>query len=403
MATPTMTRRDLLRGKRPDGSRLTFQPQHGPAGDVLVLMFLRGGMDGLHTVPPHADTSYHSQRPTLAIPEPGKAGGARDLNGFFGLHPDLAPLEEIYRAKQLAVIHAVGSPDSSLSHFEAMQTMERGVSDGNTTATGWVSRHLASMDSGRSSPIRAIAFGDVLPKSMQGSIGAMAVRSLSEFRLGEPDDWAGGFRSVLADFYGAPGDDPARAAGRETLELLTSLEKLDPAKYRPAGKANYPTTEVGQRLKQVAQLIKADVGLEIAEVDLGGWDAHVAQPTLMTGLMKELGTSLHALWTDLGDTMSRVTVVAMSEFGRRVHENSGLGTDHGRGTAMFVAGGNIRGGQVYGRWPGLKSHQLDRDGNLRVTTDYRDILGEIVERRLRNPNLDQVFPQSTPSYLGLTA
>ena len=402
MPAPTLTRRDLLKGKKADGSRLTFQPEHGPAGDVLVLIFLRGGMDGLHVVPPHADPSYQPQRPTLAIPQPGKPNGARDLDGFFGLHPDLAPLEEIYRAKQLAIVHAIGSPDSTLSHFEAMQTMERGVSDGNSTATGWVSRHLASMDSGRASPIRAIAFGDVLPKSMQGSIGAMAVRSLSEFRLGEPDDWAGGFRNVLAGFYGSD-NDPARAAGRETLQLLRSLEKLDPEKYRPEGKADYPKTEVGQRLKQVAQLIKADVGLEIAEVDLGGWDAHVAQPTLMTGLMKELGTSLHAFWADMGDSMKNVTVVAMSEFGRRVHENSGLGTDHGRGTAMFIAGGSIKGGKVYGRWPGLKSNQLDKDGNLRVTTDYRDVLGEIVDRRLHNSKLAEVFPQSTPSYLGITA
>jgi uncharacterized protein (DUF1501 family) len=160
---------------------------------------------------------------------------------------------------------------------------------------------------------------------------------------------------------------------------------------------------MGQRLRQVAQLVKAEVGLEIAEVDLGGWDAHVAQPTLMAALMKELGQTLHAFWSDLGERMNRVTVVAMSEFGRRVHENSGLGTDHGRGTAMFLMGGAIRGGKVYGRWPGLKDGQLDKDGNLRVTTDYRDVLGEIVTRRLQNAHLGEVFPQYTPAYLDLTA
>jgi len=400
MANGTLSRRELLAGKRP-APRLTFQPVQGPKGDVLVVIFLRGGMDGLHAVPPHADASYREQRPTLAIAEPGKSGGALDLDGFFGLHPDLAPLQEIYQAKQLALVHAVGSPDSTLSHFEAMQTMERGVSDGTTTASGWISRHLASLDSDHASPIRAIAFGDVLPKSMQGSIGAMAIRNLSEFRLNVPDSWGGGFRDVLSDFYGS-GPNPARVAGHETLQLLRSLEKLDAKSYQPERNAVYPKTDMGERLRQVAQLIKAEVGLEIAEVDLGGWDAHVAQPTLMAGLMKELGGAMHAFWSDLGDHMQRVTVVAMSEFGRRVHENSALGTDHGRGTAMFLMGGAIRGGKVYGRWPGLKNEQLDKDGNVRVTTDYRDILGEIVTRRLHNEKLGEVFPQYLPAYLNVT-
>jgi len=360
-------------------------------------------MDGLHVVPPHGDDGYRAMRPTLAIGAPGKSGGAIDLDGHFGLHPDLAPLKEIYSANQLAIVHASGSPDTTLSHFEAMQTMERGVSDGSTTASGWISRHLASTSGANTSPIRAIAFSDVLPKSMAGSIGAMAIRSLSEFRLGVPDAWSGGFREVLSSFYGGSGE-PAQAAGKETLELLQSLEKLDASTYKAEGGAKYPDSEVGNRLKQVAQLIKADVGLEIAEVDLNGWDAHVAQPALMTGLMKELGQGVHALWSDLGgERMNRVTIVAMSEFGRRVQENSALGTDHGRATAMFLAGGGIRGGKVYGRWPGLNREQLDRDGNLRVTTDYRDIMGEVLDRRLRNPHLEQVFPKYSPRYLNLTA
>ncbi|MGV3722923.1 MAG: DUF1501 domain-containing protein [Actinomycetota bacterium] len=401
MASPKISRRALFTRKPERPAKLTFQPVRGPAGDVLVLIFLRGGMDGLHVVPPHGDADYRAQRPTLAIAEPGKTGGAVDLDGHFGLHPDLAPLKEIYSANQLAIVHASGSPDTTLSHFEAMQTMERGVSDGSTTASGWISRHLASLSNAHSSPIRAIAFSDVLPKSMAGSIGAMAIRSLSEFRLGVPEVWGGGFRSVLSSFYSGD-QEPAQAAGKETLELLRSLEKLDASTYKPEGAAKYPDTEMGNRLKQVAQLIKAEVGLEIAEVDLGGWDAHVAQPTLMTGLMKELGQGVHALWSDLGERMNRVTVVAMSEFGRRVNENSGLGTDHGRATAMFLAGAGIRGGKVYGRWPGLKKEQLDRDGNLRVTTDYRDIMGEVLERRLRNPHLAQVFPKYSPTYLNLT-
>ncbi len=382
--------------------RFLFNPGVGARGDVLIAVFLRGAMDGLHTVPPHADPAYRKQRPTLALPEPGKPNGVVDLDGFFGLHPLLAPLRELFAARRLAIVHASGSPDTTLSHFEAMQTMERGVSDGNSTATGWISRHLASLANGNGSPIRAIAFGDVLPKSMQGSLGASAVRSLSEFRLSAPPEWGAGFHHALAGLY-AGGTDPARAAGRSTLTLLKSLGKLDPEQYAPEGGAKYPEGDFGRGLRQTAQLIKADLGLEIASVDLGGWDSHVAQPTLLEGLMPQLAQGLHALDSDLGDRMRRVTLVAMSEFGRRVHENSGLGTDHGRATAMFLLGGGIRGGKVYGTWPGLETERLDRDGNLRVTTDYRDLLGEIVERRLRNPQVGKVFPDYTPRYLGLTA
>jgi len=399
-----LTRRDLLRGK-PKGSprRMTFRPETGPAGDILVVVFLRGGMDGLHVVPALGDPAYRKQRPTLALSEPGKPkDAALPLDGFYGLHPKLAPLRDLFQAQKLAIVHAIGSPDKTLSHFEAMQTMERGVGDGNLTASGWIARHLAALENGNQSPMRALAIAEVLPKSMQGAIAATAVRSLSDYRLNLPDKWQEPFRDLLGDLYQA-GDDPIQAAGRSTLQLLGDMEKLDPAKYQPEGGAVYPDTGLGKGLRQVAQLIKADLGLEIAEVDLGGWDAHAVQDVLMSGLMDELGRSLHAFYSDLGDRTRRVTVVAMSEFGRRVHENSGLGTDHGRGTAMFLMGGGIRGGKVYGQWPGVADHQLDRDGNLVVTTDYRDVLGELVERRLGNTRVSQVFPDYTPRPLALTA
>lgn len=408
MPQATLTRRDLLRGAAP---RLMFQPKAGPAGDVLVSIFLRGGMDGIHVVPPYADPHYRANRPSLSLPEPGRPKGIIDLDGFFGLHPDMAPLAELFRAKRLAIIHASGSPDQTLSHFEAMQTMERGVSDGNTTASGWISRHLASTESRSNSPMRAIAIGEVLPKSLQGSLAATAVRSLTEFRLNTPEAW-GGYRTLLTELYQG-GEDPARSSGRDTLQLLSSLEKLDPNTYRPEGGAKYPDTDLGRGLKQIAQLIKAEVGLEIGCVDLGGWDAHAAQEALMAGLMPQLAQSLHAFHADLGDRMNRVTLVAMSEFGRRIHENTSLGTDHGRATAMFVMGGAVKGGKVYGRWPGMAEYRmklgvdglgsLDKDGNLMVTTDYRDILGEIVQRRLKNEKLEQVFPAHQPRFLDLTA
>lgn len=397
-----ISRRELLRtGARP-ARRLVFAPAGGPAGDTLVVIFLRGGMDALHTVPPCGEPAYYRQRPTLAVPGPGPSGAAVDLDGRFALHPTLSPLRELYRAGHLAVVHACGSPDTTLSHFEAMQTMERGVSDGGTTASGWLTRHLRSSAPRSESPLRALAFGSVLPKSLQGTPGATAVRSLTEFRLQAPAEWGPGFRAGLAALY-SEGEDAAATAGRAALRLLTRLEQLDPARYRPTGGAAYPAGEFGDALRQTAQLIKADLGLEAACVDLGGWDSHVAQPTLLDGLMRQLAAGLHAFHTDLADHLRRVTVVAMSEFGRRVHENSGLGTDHGRGTAMLLLGGAVRGGRVYGRWPGVAPDELDRDGNLQVTTDYRDVLAEVVRARLRNPHLAEVFPGHAPRPIGLVS
>ncbi len=375
-------------------------PETGPRGDVLVLVFLRGGMDGLHVVPAHGDPHFRPNRPTLAPPEPGRPGGVVDLDGHFGLHPDLAPLSELFAAKELALVHASGSPDRTLSHFEAMQTAERGVSDGESVATGWLARHLNSAPSRSDSPMRAVAISDTLPKSLEGALGALAVNSIAEYRLRVPDHWGTGFTSLLTQLYGG-GDDSLAAAGRNTLRLAHRLESLVASAYQPAGGATYPGGAVGDGLKEVARLIKADVGLEIAQVDLGGWDAHAVQSALVAPLMEQLGRGLRAFHADLGDRMRTVTVVAMSEFGRRVQENAGAGTDHGRGTVTLVLGGGIRGGRVYGRWPGLAPAQLDTDGNLRVTTDFRDILAEIVAQRLGNPRLSSVFPNHTARFLGL--
>lgn len=377
----------------------------GPPGDVLVCLFLRGGMDSLHVVPPHGDANYYRHRPTLALARPddsraGKAARALDLDGRFGLHPNMAPALDLFRAGELAIIHACGTPDSTRSHFEAMATMEGGVDDGSTASSGWLGRHLASAPRRSRSPLRAVALGEIVPDSLRGGLGAVAVDSLAEFRLKAPDRWAAAFGGSLAALY-AGGEDEVRSAGRETLALLKSVAQLDPAGYRPAGGARYPEGDFGDHLRQVAQLVKADLGLEVACLDLGGWDSHVAQPTLLDGLTRDLARGLLALRVDLGHQFRRVTVVAMSEFGRRAYENSGLGTDHGRATCLFVAGGGIRGGRVYGRWPGLAQEQLEGPGDLRVTTDYRDVLGEVVRERLRNPALMQVFPGHEVRSLGI--
>jgi uncharacterized protein (DUF1501 family) len=391
---------------------MLFRPQDGPPGDALVCIFLRGGADGLHLVAPYGDAAYYAERPRIAVARPDDRGAPRErrgvaLDGFFALHPTLAPLQEAYRAGHLAIVHAVGSPDESRSHFEAMATMERGVGDGSTATAGWLGRHLQTAPGSRrsASPLRALAIGDTLPQSLEGALGATAVPSLEAFRLALPAGWSPGFRAALAGLYEAD-RGPVADAGRETLQLLRSLEQMDPARYRPAGGARYPESDFGHGLRQIAQLIRAEVGLEVACLDLGGWDSHIGQEALLEELMRDLAGGLAAFHADLGEKgrrggpplLDRVTVVAMSEFGRRVRENGGLGTDHGRATCFWLLGGGIAGGRVLADWPGLAEERLEGPGDLRVTIDYRDLLAEVVARRLRNPSWAHVFPDYTPRF-----
>jgi uncharacterized protein (DUF1501 family) len=335
---------------RSHGRRLLFQPREGPAGDVLVCLFLRGGADGLHLVAPYGDAAYYAQRPRIAVPRPDDtrvpaAQRGVALDGFFALNPALAPLRESFQAGHLAIVHAAGSPDQSRSHFSAMETMERGVADGATTGTGWLGRHLQTAAAGSHSPLRALAIGDTLPQSLEGALGATAVDSLAAFRLTLPAAWSTGFHAALASLY-AEAEGPLAEAGRETRRLLQALEHLQPEKYRPEGGARYPNSDFGRGLAQIAQLIKAQLGLEVACLDLGGWDSHVGQEPLLEGLMRDLAGGLAAFHADLGSRIDRVTLLAMSEFGRRVRENGGLGTDHGRATCFWLMGGSIRGGRV---------------------------------------------------------
>lgn len=404
-----LNRRDLLRGRMPAAAKgrpqLLFRPQTGPAGDVFVCVFLRGGMDGLNVVVPYGDPDYYRQRPTLGIAEPGRRGSnpearAIDLDGFFGLHPNVKPLQAAYQAGDLAIVQAIGTPDKTRSHFEAMETMERGVDDGSTASTGWLGRHLGAIQSSNRSPMRAIALGDVLPQSLQGAIGATAVNSLDDFRLVEPAGWNGRFHATVTALYGDD-DTSVGHAGVETLGLLKTMSSLNTRTYAPANGAKYPGGDFGSGLKQIAQLIKAEVGLEVACLDLGGWDSHVGQFALMGYLMPQLGEGLAAFHADLGEGMKRVTLVAMSEFGRRAYENTSLGTDHGRATCMFVLGGGINGGRVIRKWPGLAADLLE-EGDLRVTMDYRDVLGEIVRNRMKNPRPETVFPQHNFTFAGVT-
>lgn len=379
--------------------------QQAESRDLLVVIFLRGGADGLSVVPPHGEDAFHRGRPTLGLGAPKRSVAstdkAIDLDGFFGLHPTLAPLVPEFKEGSMAVVHAVGSADQSRSHFEAMSAMERGLPNAvSGAASGWLARFLTETQTAGDSPLRAVALGSILPDSLRGGVGGSAIRSVEDFQI--TGKGANEFQKLLKIAY-ASGDDEAQRAGRDTLRILDSLGKLDQKEYR--GKAGYPESELGEGLKQVAILAKAGVGLEVACLDKGGWDTHFAQggsTGLLAGLLDDLARSIVSFTNDMGERMKRTTVLVMTEFGRRAYENSTLGTDHGRGSMMFLIGGGIKGGKVYGEWPGLEEHQLE-DGDLRVTTDYRTVLSEVLERRMHFASTDRIFEGLRASSIGVCA
>ena len=381
------------------------QRQGKPAGDVLVVVFQRGGMDGLSAVIPYSEGgAYYDLRPTIGIKAPdGTDNSAIDLDGQFGLHPALRGLKDVYDAGQLAVLHAIGSPDPTRSHFEAMEFMERGTPGDKMTGTGWINRHLQTAAWQNNSPFRAIGMGAMLQSSLQGPAAALSLKSIADFHLRGREEQVTRMERTLGSLYSIQA--PREMLQQQAAELFSSIDllaKLTIDEYQHANGADYGYTDFGYGLMQIAQLIKADVGLEVACVDIGGWDTHEGQGAEggpMANALSELGSGLAAFYADLRDHMGGVTVVTMSEFGRRVEENTSGGTDHGHGNCMFVMGGGINGG-VYARWPGLAPGSLD-DGDLAITTDYRDVLAEIVRARLLNPALGAVFPNYSPKALNL--
>ncbi len=375
--------------------RLSFAPANtAPRGDTLVVVFLRGAADVLNMVVPHGEDAYYQLRPSLGIARPDdsnakKADRAVDLDGFFGLHPNMQTLMEAWQSKQLAIIHACGAPDESRSHFKAMELMERGVDDERGPASGWIGRHLATLNTGNSSPLRAVGMGTRPQRSLSGSVPVSALRSIADFHLGGDARALQKMRLALNTVYK---DD---VLGQDTLSIMDTLEALDPLTYTASRNAKYPDTEFGLALKQTAMLIKAEVGLEVSAIDVGGWDTHFAQGSAsgqMPNLMKDLADGLAVFHEDMYEHMNRLTTVTMSEFGRRASENGSLGTDHGHGSMMMVLGGNVNGGKVHGEWPGLGEGQLIGPGDLAVTTDYRDVLSEILAKRLNNPATAEIFP-----------
>jgi uncharacterized protein (DUF1501 family) len=347
---------------------------------TLVVVFLRGGADGLNLVAPLQDDAYYKARPRIAIAR----NKAVPLDGFYGLNPLLQPLEPAYRDGSLAIIHAAGSEDDTRSHFEAQDLMEHGGLVGG----GWLGRFLRAQGGQAAGPLAAVALGKSVPLCLRGAPAATVFQSLDDFSLGEN---RAPLMGALGRLYGLESGGLGDA-GRYTLDAVGRIEKLRKAVYQPANGAEYATDNFAQGLRQIARLIKARIGLRAASVDLNGWDSHFSQATIMDPLIRRLAVGLAAFHRDLGPAMNQTTVVVMTEFGRRVQENSAFGTDHGRGSVMFVLGGGIRGGRVLGKWPGLTSGVLEGPGDLPVVNNYRNVLAPILNHHGAGEFLSRIFP-----------
>ncbi len=352
---------------------------------VLIAIFQRGAVDGLNMVVPYGDKHYKEIRPNIAISSPGQDGGALDLDGFFGFHPAMQPFMPAWKDRKLAIVEAVGSHDPTRSHFDAQDYMESGTPGRKSTTDGWLNR--AMVPGKVSSPVRAVSMGANLARTLRGGQEAVAINNLKDFKI--PD--AGSART-FENMYAATMDHVLNGTGKETFRAVRTVQSVEKQDYTPANGAEYPDSRFGNSLKQIARLIKADVGLEVAFADMGGWDTHVNEVPQLANLLRDFGSTLGAFYRDLGDRIADVTLVTMSEFGRTARENGNRGTDHGHANAMLVMGGDVKGGRIYGDWPGLETNQLYENRDLAVTTDFRDVLGELVVKQLGRRKVDQVFP-----------
>jgi uncharacterized protein (DUF1501 family) len=366
---------------------------------TLIAIFQRGAVDGLNMVVPFGERNYYELRPSIAIPKPenGNIDAAVNLDGFFGLHPSMSSFKPLWDSKRLAIVHASGSPDNTRSHFDAQDYMESATPGVKSTNDGWLNRYLQSKADPEKSLFRAVSMTQLTPRALQGRAPALAISNLGDFNIRAGRSSAsvqGGFEEI----YGRTANDSLAGMGRETFEAINYLKKVNPAQYKPENGAQYPRNPFGNSLLQIAQLIKSGVGLEIAFTDIGGWDTHVNEGNSrgqLGNLLQQFSAGIAALYTDLGQRMDDVVILTMSEFGRTVRENGNRGTDHGHANAMFVLGNSVRGGKIYGDWPGLKSDQLYEGRDLALTTDFRDVFGEIAARHLGTSNLQQVFPGYT--------
>jgi uncharacterized protein (DUF1501 family) len=392
----TVFAQDLLKGAALNGNA---------RGKVMIVLFQRGAADALNVVVPHGERAYYAMRPTIAVPRPvsGSAATAIDLDGFFGLHPALAPFKRLWDDGILAPVHAVGSPSNTRSHFDAQDYMESGTPDNKGTRDGWLNRYLAVKGTcdecklgdphagAKPSAFQAVAMTPQTPRILEGPAATVAMNSLDEFTIRTNGSQADRIEAL----YRTGNADVVHAAGGEMFEAIKILKSANPQQYVPENGADYPRSPFGQHLKQIAQLIKANVGLEIAFADVGGWDTHVNQGGAtgqLAGRLDDFSKSIAALVEDLGARMSDVAILTMSEFGRTAHQNGNGGTDHGHATSMFVIGGDVKGRKVHGKWPGLEPEQLNEGRDLALTTDFRSVFSEVAFKHLGAAKMDAVFP-----------
>ncbi|WP_263352179.1 DUF1501 domain-containing protein [Acidicapsa acidisoli] len=363
-------------------------------GKKLVVIFQRGAADGLNIVVPWREPNYYAMRPTIAIPQ----NQVLDLDGFFGLHPAMASLQPLYRQGHLAIIHATGSPDGTRSHFDAQDFMESGTPGTKSTRDGWLNRALQAEDLRRRqehTAFRAVALGSDVPRTLEGKIPVLAISNVQDFAVGGRGPKPAPTATAFEAMYDQSSDSLLHNAGDNSFEAIKMLRATDPAHYTPSPDANYPDSPFAKNMKQIAQLLKANLGLEAAFTDIGGWDTHQNQGSTdgqLANRLRDFSDSIAAFWRDMGPDAESITLVTMSEFGRTAHQNGTGGTDHGHANAMFVLGGNVRGGKVYGKWPGLADHQLNEGRDLAITTDYRQVLGEVVSKTIGANNLEVTFP-----------
>jgi uncharacterized protein (DUF1501 family) len=372
-------------------TRAAWGTASGSSSKRLVVIFQRGAADGLNIVVPHGEPSYYAMRPSISIPR----NQVIDLNGFFGLHPSLAPFKPLWEQGHLAIVHAAGSPDTTRSHFDAQDYMESGTPGVKSTTDGWLNRTLQTESAANDVPFRAVALGTSLPRILSGKASAIAVSNVNGFSIAGGNPAAAPLGNTFEAMYAQSVDAVLHGTGQETFEAVKMLKSTDPQRYTAAPGANYPKGRFGDALRQTAQLIKANLGVQIAFTDIGGWDHHVNEGAVegqLANVLREFSQSIAAFWTDLGALGEDTIIITMSEFGRTARENGNRGTDHGHANVMFVLGGPVRGGRVYGRWPGLDPVQLNEGRDLALTTDFRRVIGEAVALHLGNSHLSNVFP-----------
>jgi len=393
----SLTRREFVRNTTAVSAlaalspRLAFSADGTPARGTLVVIFQRGGMDGLNVVVPHGDADYYRLRPSIGIARPGTTNGALDLDGFFGLNPALAPLLPLYQSGELAFVQATGYRHDSRSHFECQDHIERGTLHLHDITSGWLNRHLAVV--GGNANFQAIGFGGAIQASLRGMAPVIGVNDIADFTLSTRSAQKATLASSLDGLYDA--NTLLASTSVQALAAVDELAAENPAQYPLQGGAAYPSGRFGSQLRELAQIIKAGMDLEVACVDIGGWDHHASIGQVLPPLLTELAQGLLAFRNDLGSLMADVTVATLTEFGRRAYQNASGGTDHGSAFASLVLGGGVNGGRVYAEWPGLRDTDLF-NGDLNVTVDYRTWLAEMLEKRAGNADVASVFPEFTP-------